>query len=183
MKALLVVTVFVALAMVVAAPAEAQTPNIGVFFDNGFSRMDQDCPGAGVMDTLYVVARNFDRYLMAVEYSINYPPSMFWVADLDLPALHIGSSPTGITEGFPTPQNGYNALLVAKVVFMWMCAGCTIITDMPVVVEPHPGTGFLGAVDFPNYDLVPAVGMKSLVCATVPIEETTWGQIKSLYGE
>ena len=134
------------------------------------------------MDTLYVVARNFDRYLMAVEYSINYPPSMFWVADLDLPALHIGSSPTGITEGFPTPQNGYNPLLVAKAMFMWTCAGC-LITNTPVIVSPHPGTAFLGAVDFPNYDLVPAVGMTSLVCATVPIEDTTWGQIKSLYGE
>ena len=182
MKALLVVTVFVALATVVAAPAEAETPSIGVFFDSGFSRMQQDCPGAGVMDTLYIVALNFNTYLMAVEYSINYPPAMFWVADLDLPALYIGSSPTGITEGFPPPQNGYNALLVAKAMFMWTCAGC-LITDMPVIVSPHPGTAFLGAVDFPNYDLVPAVGMTSLVCATVPIEDTTWGQIKSLYGE
>jgi hypothetical protein len=183
MKALFVMTVFVTIAIGFVAPAPAQTPNIGVFFDKGWSRMDWDCPGAGIMDTIYVVARNFDRYLMAVEYAINYPPAMNWYYDLDAPELTIGTTPTGITSGFPTPQNGYFPLCVAKAVFMWTCSGCALLTDMPVVVSAHPGTGFLGAVDYPNYDLVPAVGMTSLVCTTVPTESVTWGKIKSLYNE
>lgn len=182
MKALLVMAVFVVLAMGVAAPAAAQTPNIGVFFDSGWSRMDWDCPGAGVMDTVYVVARNFNRFVMAVEYSINYPPAMSWLFDFDVPEVSIGTTPAGITSGFASPQSGYFPLCVAKAVFIWTCNEC-LINNVPCVVSAHPGTGFLGGVDFPNYDLVPAVGMTSLVCATVPVEETTWGKIKSMYGE
>ena len=184
MKALFIVTVFVALAMGFVAPVGAQTPNLGVFFDSGWSRMDWNCPGAGTMDTIYVVARNFDRYLAAVEYAINYPPAMTWLYDFDIPTMTIGNTPTGITSGFGVPQNGYNPLCVAKAVFIWNCSECTpTYSDIPVIVSTHPGTGFLGGVDYPAYDLVPAVGMLSLICPTVPTESSTWGKIKSLYNE
>jgi hypothetical protein len=58
-----------------------------------------------------------------------------------------------------------------------------MVNNQPCIVTAHPGTGFVGGVDYPNYDLVPAVGMTSLVCPTVPLEDTTWGKIKSIYGE
>lgn len=183
MKALLVVTVFLTAAMFVAAPAGAQTtPTVSVFFDQGLTRMDEDCPAGGGMDSAFVVVQGFNAFIMAVEYAINYPPSMNWLYDYGFPPITMGNTPSGITEAFPVPQNAYNPIIVARVVFMWNCDGCTIEDDK-LIVSPHPVAGFVRAVDFPNYEFINAVGMTSLVCATVPTEETTWGQIKSLYGE
>jgi len=51
-------------------------------------------------------------------------------------------------------------------------------------VIPHPGTGFLGGVDYPGFNLVPSVGLTAVLCAcTIPTEQTTWGQVKAVYGE
>ena len=52
-----------------------------------------------------------------------------------------------------------------------------------VKVVANPVTGFLGVTDFPQYNLIPGVGLTSYICATVPAEETSWGQVKALYGE
>jgi hypothetical protein len=181
MKTLLVVTAVLA-AVLCTTGVQAQTPHVGVFFDTGFTRMDKDCPVGGGLDSAFVVAMNFNAFLTGIEYAINYPLSMTWLSDYGTPPVTIGSTPTGISEGFALPQNGFFPVVVAKVLFLWNCNGC-VVTDDPVIVSPHPLTGFVRATDFPNYDFINAVGMTSLVCATVPTEETSWGRIKSLYGE
>lgn len=181
MKTLLAVTAVIAV-FLMATGVQAQTPNVGVFFDHSFSRMDKDCPAGGGVDSAFVVASNFNAFLSGIEYSVNYPTSMTWLSDYGTPPVTIGSTPTGISEGFALPQNGFSPIIVAKILFLWNCGGC-VVTDDPIIVSPHPLSGFVRATDFPNYDLINAVGMTSLVCATVPAEETSWGRIKSLYGE
>jgi hypothetical protein len=181
MKTLLAVTAVIA-AVTMATGVEAQTPYVGVFFDTDFTRMDKFCPAGGGLDSAFVVANNFNAFISGIEYAINYPVSMTWLSDYDTPPVTIGSTPTGISEGFALPQNGFFPIVVAKILFFWNCDGCTV-TDDPVIVAPHPISGFVRATDFPNYDFVYAVGMTSLVCASVPTEETSWGRIKSLYEE
>jgi hypothetical protein len=181
MKTLLAVTAVLAVSLI-GTGVHAQTPMVSVFFDQALTRMDEDCPSGGGIDSAFVVASNFNTFFAGIEYSINYPTTMTWLADYGTPPVTIGSTPTGISEGFSLPQNGFFRIVVAKVLFAWNCSGCTI-TDDPVIVSPHPITGFIGVTDYPNYDFINGVGMTSLVCATVPTDETTWGRIKSLYGE
>lgn len=182
MMRLFVLWVSLVAVVFVAVPTAAQTPTVGVFFDRDLTRMDKDCPPGGGLDSAYVVARNFNAFISGIEYAINYPASMAWMADFDVPPVTLGTTPSGIAEAWSLPLNGYNPIVVAKVLFIWNCDGCTV-TDDPVVVVPYPYSGFVRAVDYPMYNFIVAVGMKSLVCATVPTDDATWGRIKALYGE
>jgi hypothetical protein len=177
------VTIAVVLVAFAALNVQAQTtPTVGVYFDQAYTVMQKPCVGPNVMDYAYVVAFNFDAFLTAIEYKISYPASMDFVADLDIPPVTIGNSETGISMGFGTPQNGFSPVLVQRIAFIWMCNGCEpAIEDDPIVVEPHPESGFVRATNFPDFEFIDAVGMTSLVCATVPVNETTWGKVKSLY--
>jgi hypothetical protein len=107
---------------------------------------------------------------------------MSWLADFDVPPVTLGTTQAGIMEAWALPLNGWESIVVAKIVFSWNCNGCTV-TDDPVVVVPHPQSGYVRATDYPRYDFINGIGMKSLVCATVPADGATWGRIKSLYGE
>ncbi len=167
--------------LLVAAPLAAQTPFVQVYFDPGHSVTTADCPGTQ-LDTLYVVAHNFNAWLTAIEFSINYPAEMNWLADMPNTEVKIGSSPAGIAMAFPTPLNGFNPVEVMQVMVMWLCSSCGANTNIPLVVAPHPQTGFVRATRYPDNGIITAVGMTSLLCATVPVEQTTWGQIKALYG-
>lgn len=169
------------LTMLMVGVASAQTPYIAVYFDSGHSQTTENCPGQ-VLDTLYVAAVNFNALITGAEFAIEYPPVMTWLGDQATPAVTIGATPTGITMGFPSPRNGYNRVELCQVLVFWNCVSC----DPPywaslVRVIPHPATGFLGVSDSPDYNLLPGVGLTSVICVATPMEETTWGQVKSLY--
>jgi hypothetical protein len=182
MKGLLAALTIFAVGMGLVADIHAQTPYVAVYFDVPLTRMDEDCPSGGGVDSAFVVARNFNAFIVGIEYSINYGMMVSWISDYWTPPVTIGTTPTGISEGFALPQNAFGALVVTKILFQWNCDGCTV-TDDPIIVSPHPLTGFVRAVEYPTYDFIDAVGMTSLICPTVPVEETSWGQIKSLYSE
>lgn len=162
----------------------AQTPNIQVFFDEYFGQthLEQcppDAPGT-VLGQIYVVASNFNMWISAVEYGIAYPPQIGYAGDLT-GGLDIGSSPVGIATSWPFPINGFGPVLVNTVTIIYNCQLCYEGPNIPIDVVPHPGTGFVRAVRYPENTLVSGVGMRSLICPTVPAEETTWGNIKALY--
>ncbi|UCG52600.1 MAG: hypothetical protein JSW58_03355 [Candidatus Latescibacterota bacterium] len=143
----------------------------------------------GVLDTLYVVLVNANAFVACVEFSISYPPSLTWIADLDLPPIIIppgSGTPTGIGFCWDPPRNGFTPIQILRVVVAWNCDTCEpVFLDGPIVVLPNPLTG--GA--YPHYTTWPdwierdAIGMTALTCATVSTEETTWGKVKVLYVE
>jgi hypothetical protein len=104
------------------------------------------------------------------------------LADVNKQPVNVGTTATGFSQGWGLPANGFSAVYVCGAQFLWKCDNC-VIEDIEIVVVEHPHTGVLGFTNFPDYKVVPAVGMTSLICATVSSEETTWGQIKSLYSE
>ena len=179
--ATMVVVVLMASVVVVSAQT---SPFIAVYFDQSFQVEAQDpCPGIGVIDTLYVELVNADVFVTGVEFAVNYPPELTWIADIDKQPVVNGTTPTGFSIGWATPQNGFGvAIDVCRVIVIWNCDGCAT-TDVPVDVVANPNTGFIGFTDFPNFNLFPAVGLTSLICPTVPTQDTTWGKVKSLYGE
>ena len=188
-KSLLLIAIVFTSAITGSAFAQ---PNIQIYFDDGLTLGSANCPNAPigtVMDTLYVVANNFDAWISAVEFQVFYPPQLFFVADnLDTP-LSIGSSPTGISIAWATPKSCFGSTVLAQVLVIWQCNDCVSIVggvpnpDAPIDIGPNPGQNLTAAraVEWPNQTTFDIVGMRSLICATVPVEETTWGQIKALY--
>jgi hypothetical protein len=145
-----------------------------------------DCPGPGVLDSLSVYAYNFGPQVTAMEYRIEYPPSMSMLSDIsfaDPATLVMGMSPIGISLAWPTPKDGTGPLLLHKVLIEWQCEDCDSLTDDPVRPVANAFTGFLGGTDG-DFEMVPAMGMISVVCqGAVSTERATWGRIKQNYRE
>jgi hypothetical protein len=177
-----IATLVVAALLATVVVASAQAPYIAVYFDPYHTQETKNCPGF-VTDTWYVAAVNFNVYVTGADFMIQYPPAVTWLADLNVPQVKVGATPTGITMGWPLPLNGFGSLELCQVLVMWNCDHCDApFFDNFVKVVPNPATMFLGVSDYPNYNLIPGVGLTSVICPlTVPNEDTTWGQVKALY--
>lgn len=179
-----IATLVVAVLLATAVVASAQTPYIAVYFDPFHTQETEVCQGP-VTDTWYVAAVNFNVFITGADFMIQYPPAVSWVADLNLPPVKIGSTPVGLSMGFALPQNGFNVVELCQVLVQWNCDQCVDpFTNNLVKVVANPVTGFLGVTDYPNYNMIPGVGLTTIICPVgVPNEDTTWGQVKALYGE
>lgn len=173
------------LVVAVAVPAAAQTPCLMAYFDGNFTQGAEDCPAAPVgtvLDTLYIVALNFNTFLKAIEFSVELPPELTYQAEVPV-SLAFGNTQTGLALALPQPFDAFGPTELVRILFLWNCDNCGGHEDAQIIVQPHPGTGYLRAVRWPDDVLIDAVGMTSLVCQTVPVEDTTWGQLKALYSD
>jgi hypothetical protein len=162
----------------------AQTPYIATYFDAAYSQetSPNPCPGIGVVDYMWVALANTNTFITGVEFKVAYPPQMIFLADLDTQPVTVGTTNAGFSMSWALPQNGFYKIPVCKVQFLWACDFCPA-PNIPIVVVPNPFTGFLGYTDFPAYAPFNAVGLTALICQTIPANESTWGKVKSLYGE
>jgi len=158
----------------------AQTPYVGVFFDSFYTQQTEDCPGFNVLDELYVAAFNFNVLVGGIQFRILYPNSIQWLADLDTQPVTSGNTRDGIAMGWAIPQNGFAPVFVCRVLINWYCDGCEA-PNAAIAVGPHPLRGPIGVTRFPDVVFFEGIGLTSYACPTVPTEETTWGQVKSLY--
>jgi hypothetical protein len=186
-KHLLIFAIAVAIVSFGSSATLAQVPNIQIYFDKSLTKTEANCPPAPigtVFDTLHVVALNCNSRLSAAEFMIDYPDSFItFLGDIMVPgALQIGNSDTGISLGFPVPVDAHGPGVVLRVSFVWMCNDCSR-TNIPLDVLPHPTKGPVSVVTWPDLTQISAIGMRALICSTVPVEETSWGRIKSLYTE
>jgi hypothetical protein len=178
-----IATLVVVALMATVVVASAQTPYFAVYFDQYHGVMSKNCPGP-VADVLYVAAVNLNMLIVGAEFKIEYPAALWYVGDVNTPPVTVGQTNTGISMAWALPESGWGILDLCQVGVLWMCSECVPpYVDNQIKVVAHPGTAFLGVTDYPGYSFVPVTGMTSLVCATVPAEETTWGQVKAIYGE
>lgn len=191
MKRVLAVAVALALVGLVAHNANAQIPNVVVYFDAQYYTQTQiDCQGDMVTQNWYIVANNLNTRIKAIEYAVQYPLAATHLADIDVPgAISFGTTDTGVATGYGSTPDGFldafQPALLMTVLVQWHCDTCLDppgYSDQAVVVVPHLVTGFLRAVRWPDDFLMPLVGMTSIICPeVVPVEETSWGQLKALY--
>ncbi|MCK5407792.1 MAG: hypothetical protein KAJ37_10065 [Candidatus Krumholzibacteria bacterium] len=175
----------------------AQTPHLQIYFDQQLRDTYANCPNSPpgtVLDTIYVVAHNFDAWLNAIEFKINYPPQLAWLGDwLDPSALHIGNSYEGIGVAWPIPFNAFVPNVVLQAMVLWMCDDCASPNMNQVICfDVYPGSGFLRAVRWPDLELIYGQSGTAVICPTcgswrpcdqlpIPVEQTTWGGVKAMY--
>lgn len=178
-----IIAITLILALAITVPASAQVPNLGVFFDTDYTVMAKDCPGAPagtVLDSCFVVANNVNAWVSAIEFGVTYPAGMAWLGESADSPLVLGSSPSGVAISYQIPANCFASYRVLTVNFVWMCSSCVGGRE-DIVIGPHPTTTHIRAVEWQTNNLIDLVGQTSLVCADVPVEETSWGKLKSLY--
>lgn len=172
--------------LALAGPASAQIyspPGVVVFFDQALLQpFGTGCQGIGQIDTIYVAAVNANESMKSVEFMIEYPASMAWVADMIGPgALATGDSPSGITVTWTTPLAASQRMMFFPIVIVWMCDDCSTTYMDQVRTRAHPGTGFSRAVTWPTLGYLRLLTYDTFICETVPVEDKTWGAIKALY--
>ena len=198
MKKALAGVLAVALAGVMAGSAVAQVPNIQVYFDPAHTLAQTNCPGtppfSGPPQTAYVVMNNWNMNIGGVDFSIDYPTQMFWLADA-LPdpdtSVLVGQSPTalggvGIAYANCCAQDGFQAVEVLQVTYLWAECNClnAPMGGYPLVVRGYTPLGKTqpSAVRREDFVEFSGVGMTSLICpGIVATEQSTWGQVKALY--
>lgn len=189
-----VLVVFSALLILVLATsiASAQTPvpNVQVYFTStwgtyGNAQLDE-CP-VGTVGTLYVVANNFDMWMNAIEFYLELPAlaGMTVLAE-SYPGggIAIGSpsyAAPGVAIAWPLPVNAFVSVAVAEIQVFYGGTCCDEGVNHAIIVHPHQETGLVRAIRWPDLAEFNGVGMTSLICPTIPVEETTWGTIKALY--
>jgi hypothetical protein len=197
MNRVAVISVSFLIIIVAACPASSQTPYLQIYFDSDLSELCANCPNApsgSVLDTLYIVAIGFDAYISAIEYSVDYTSNLVWFADFTT-GLNIGDTPSGIATAWPTPQNAYSPFIVAEVLVIWLCDACIPPFNTALCPNAHPSTGYIRATTWPNLNYIYATNRAACICPTscvvpspctcpdspIPVETTTWGQIKAIY--
>ena len=165
--------------------AEAQVPTIGIYFDKDLTRTSLNCMGTGYLDTLYVGGKNFDTWVSTVEFRVNFGgTTMIPISEhMVNGALSLGTGfGAGITITWPAPRNGFEPFIVEKILVMWQCDDCGAGKwDDAVSVLPHAGTGGITAIEWQTFKMLNATGTPSIACGLVPIQETSWSRVKSLY--
>lgn len=185
MKKALAGVLAVALAGAMAVSASAQVPNVQVYFDPAYSNTQTNCMPAGP-DTWYVVMNNWNMFVAGVDFSVIYPPAVFWTGDaLPDPATmaSLGNSPTGVAVAWNLPQNGFGPLLALKLNVFWGMCDCNA-GPQPVRVGGYTPFGKTepSAVQWPLYNEVSGIGMTSLICpGAIATDNKTWGGVKALY--
>lgn len=188
-----------------AVGATAQVPYIQIYFDGNpqykaFSETQSNCVAPdGESRDVYVVMNNWNMFVAAVEFSVDYPPALYFLGETP-PAntLVIGSSPSltvngpgtgGVAIAWNLPQDGYAPLLAMTVHVLWTSNCDCSAPPQALVVRGYNyanagngGNADPVAVRWPDYVELSGVGMTSLICpGVVSTEQTTWGGVKALY--
>ncbi len=142
---LLLSAVFVILT---AFNAHAQIPNVQWFFDANLTQTAFDCDGS-TEQIGYVVATNFNEFISAIEYIIEYPPSgdIFWRADLSVNPnqLNIGNTLVGVASAWSLPLNCFQPTVIMKVLYDWVnCNNCNPAANQ---VQPITIVDFFDSAD------------------------------------
>jgi len=170
----------VALLLLVAAPSVAQYPasgaTVGAYFDlDGTESVHYTFPPMTTIDFYVIIF--WENLIGGTSYKIPMDPRLTVVGETFVDGVDIGSAfeGCGVEFGFASPQFGFFAepVLVCTV---------TILNTDPLPVET-----VIGIVPHCNYDDVIVANRYSELfaadglCAAIPTENSSWGQVKQLY--
>jgi hypothetical protein len=133
---------------------------------------------------LYLVQS--DYYVTAIEYQLVTPDGNFAVSSVDYPANQqnsIGHPQAGHAINYWPPMSGFPDGYDLMATFNCVTVQpCELMPDYPLTISVHPDTGELRGTYYPENDTFPIIGLTTYLCLdAVPVEDGTWGAIKSLY--
>lgn len=186
MKALIFV-----LTIIMISSAAFGTPTIGIYFTEVPGQMiyNLEDPGGYEVFDVHIYAHNVDCMLSAVEYKIELPPDIV-VGETSYPpeaSVFMGDVLTGHTIAYAPALDGTSSasLYLCTVQLLalnncWYVGG--IYQDTPMIVVPHPGSGYLRGTCAPEHATFEIQGMTSILCPDmIGVETKSWGAIKSLF--
>jgi hypothetical protein len=177
----------VAVALLIPSILMAALPTVGVYFDGTLTG-----PAAGAYGTfkgsLYIVQNEY--YVTGVEYSLVTPNdpahAQLIIMGYTYPPTHaltLGDAWLGQALTYWPPLTGYPDGYDLLVTYEFMAlVDCVDMPDYPIVVSPHPDSGFLRGTYSPNNDFFEIIGLTSYLCPEqIATETESWGAIKSMY--
>jgi hypothetical protein len=177
---------------VLAASVSAQVPpTLQVFTDPSLNERFYRCGTPGTTDEVFVVLRDAPFVVSAVDFSIQYPASMIWLADLpptnDYTSnewVSIGNSPTGIAVAWANccmVDGAQGPFVVMRALVYWFgnCDCAPIFVGGASPAKTHPTMVRNG--DFREFDVVGMLTVYDPYLCDTPVEATTWGRVKALY--
>jgi hypothetical protein len=186
------VLLVMALALLIPAMLNAQA-TVGVYFDPWPGKMHV-YPQAIILFDAWLYLHNANLPVTAVEYQIQTPADpthlLFTISNVlypDLYSIHMGDPFNGHSITYWPYLNGYSPgyNLLCKYECRtfdpcWNEGGG--IADYPVIVGPHPQSGFVRGTYYPDNDTFPIIGLTSIICPLeVATEASSWGAIKGQF--
>ena len=168
-----------------ATMAHAGAGSIGVFADP--AGMSCNLPDPGPQMTSYYVVHVFTTGAAAVQYSAPKPAcsTALWLADENMFPVTIGTSQDGVAVGYGSCQVGTIHVQTINYMTDGLTPDCC---DYPLL--PWPYDGMIRATDCNHEYWIPdPTGGRGIIKAgpacncDVPVEQTTWGNVKALYAE
>jgi hypothetical protein len=173
--------------MLVASLAFAQAGSVGIFADpQGLSCNLVDQVPAGVKQ--YYVVHVYTTGATASQYRAKVPTCMtgtgaMYLADTNLFGVTIGNSQTGVAVAYGACMVGPINTQIISVFGMGLTPACC-----RWVVDGDPAVGQVSGADCAFIVFNPTGGQAMInptsgCQCSIPTEDTTWGQVKALYGE
>ena len=179
-KALLLTLVL----MVSATKAFAQGGSVGMFADMGGTDCNLTDAAPGLAS--YFAVHVYHAGATACQFSAPMPACMIgatYLSDTAVFGVTIGNSQTGVAIGYGTCQGAPTHVLTIN----YFAGGATTACcRYPVLPDPNVVSGLIEVVDCTNA-LISATGGMGIInpdqtCfCDVPVEDSTWGQVKALY--
>lgn len=181
-----------ALVLSVAASAVAQIPTVQVFTDPALQEPFYRCGTLNTTAELFVVVTGADFVVSAVDFHIEYPPSVTWLADFAPDANYfqnewvtIGNSPTGIAIAWANccmTDGSEGPFVVMRALVHWS-GPCTCTPFVVGGYEPLGKTQptLVRNGDFTEFDAAGLATYYNPAICDLAVEQSTWGKVKSLY--
>jgi len=174
-------TLLLACVLVLAATmAFAQNGSIGIFADNGGA----SCNLPSTASSMYYFVHVNAVGATASQWAAPKPACLNGsrVADIPVFAINFGNTNDGITIGYPTCKAGTFHIITA----LYTVIGADPCCYFSVVADPILSSG---KIEIPDCEYLMVYGTggqgilnSGLTCdCNVPVESTTWGQMKALY--
>ena len=176
-KALLLMLVL----MLGATMAFAQNGSIGIFADNG----GVSCNLPSTATSMYYFVHVNAVGATASQWAAPKPACLNGtrLTDIAVFAINFGNTNDGITIGYPTCRAGTFHIMTV----MYTVVGADPCCYFSVVADPNLSSGLIEIPDC-EYDMAYGTGGQGILNSDpvncdcdVPVESTTWGQLKALY--
>jgi hypothetical protein len=173
--------------MVCASMAFAQAGSIGIFSDNAGTDCNLWDTTAGLCS--YYIVFVYHGGVTGAQFAAPVPACLLamYMSDTTVWPVNIGDSQNGISIGTGQCVAAPTHLLTLNF-FCQMLTPVGACCYYPVVAHPAAASGVVEGVDCAFVATYPTAGQgvvnnDGICLCDVPTQETTWGQVKSLFAE